>query len=479
MKNKPIVDEKSIFEQVPADNKAYDRGLPPDVPEKYVRRDIEGMPDPGEPRTVRHFTRLSYMNYSLDAGMYPLGSCTMKYNPKVMERAAQYEGFQMLHPLMQESMTQGMLELIYRTEQYLKMITGMDRFSMQPAAGAHGELAGMLITARYHKVNRTNRHTILIPDTAHGTNPASASMAGFKVVNVPSGPHGMIEAAMLRQHVNDDTAGIMLTIPNTLGVFEEQIVDIAKLIHDAGGLVYVDGANFNALVGRARYSDMGVDIVHLNLHKTFATPHGSGGPGAGVLGVASSLSDFLPVPVVEKEEHGFAMNYALGNTIGRMVGFYGNIGIIIRAYTYMRMLGMDGAHDVSGTAVLNANYLRTLLKESYHLPYATPTLHEVVFDDTFQNGDGVKTIDIAKRLIDYGFHPPTVYFPLIVHGAIMIEPTETESKEELDRFVAAMRSIADEIKNNPDIVINAPHTTPVKRVDEVKAAREQRLVCVK
>ncbi len=476
MKNKPIVEEKSIFEHVSDDGRIHDKIPMADLPAAYVRNDIEGMPDPAEPEVVRHFTRLSYMNYSLDAGMYPLGSCTMKYNPKLMEKAAQYEGFLMLHPMMEQSTTQGILKLIYDTEQYLKMITGMDSFSLQLAAGAHGELAGMLITAKYHRVNKTNKHTILIPDTAHGTNPASASMAGFKVVNIPSGPHGMIEAGMIRPYVNDDTAGIMLTIPNTLGIFEEQIADIAKLIHDAGGLVYVDGANFNALIGKARYSDMGVDIVHLNLHKTFATPHGSGGPGAGVVGVSSFLKEFLPVPVVERKDREFVMSCDLKNTIGRMVGFYGNVGIIVRAYTYMRMLGLDGAKEVSEAAVLNANYIRAVLKNYYNLPYATPTLHEVVFDDKFQNGDGVKTIDIAKRLIDYGFHPPTVYFPLIVHGAIMIEPTETESKDELDRFISAMKSIADEIKHNPEVVINAPHTTPVKRVDEVRAAREPRLV---
>jgi glycine dehydrogenase subunit 2 len=477
MMNKPIVREKVIMEYHGEEHAASMKDTAVSgIPAPYLRSDIEGMPDVSEPDVVRHFTRLSYMNHSLDSGMYPLGSCTMKYNPKVMDKAAQYEGFSLLHPLTPQPMTQGILKLLYNTEQYLKAVTGMDSFSLQLAAGAHGELAGMLIAAKYHRVNKTNKHTIIIPDTAHGTNPASAAMAGFKVVNIPSGSHGMIEADMIKPFINDDVAGIMLTIPNTLGIFEAQIIEIAKLIHDAGGLVYVDGANFNALLGKVRYSDIGVDIIHLNLHKTFATPHGSGGPGAGVIGVASRLKEFLPSPVVEQEGENFILNYNIKNTIGRMVSFYGNIGIIVRAYTYMRMLGIEGARQVSEFATLNANYIRAMLKGYYNLPYSTQTLHEVVFNDAYQNQNGVKTIDIAKRVIDYGFHPPTIYFPLIVHGAIMIEPTETESKDEIDRFISAMKSIADESKTDPGLVINAPHTTPVKRVDEVKAAREPRLV---
>ncbi len=477
MMNKPIVREKVIMEYHGEEHAASMKNTAVSgIPAPYLRGDIEGMPDVSEPDVVRHFTRLSYMNHSLDSGMYPLGSCTMKYNPKVMEKAAQYEGFSLLHPLTPQPMTQGILKLLYNTEQYLKAVTGMDSFSLQLAAGAHGELAGMLIAAKYHRVNKTNKHTIIIPDTAHGTNPASAAMAGFKVVNIPSGSHGMIEADMIKPFINDDVAGIMLTIPNTLGIFEAQILEIAKLIHDAGGLVYVDGANFNALLGKVRYSDIGVDIIHLNLHKTFATPHGSGGPGAGVIGVASRLKEFLPSPVVEKKEQDFILNYDIKNTIGRMVSFYGNIGIIIRAYTYMRMLGIEGARQVSEFATLNANYIRSMLKGYYNLPYSTQTLHEVVFNDAYQNQTGVKTLDIAKRVIDYGFHPPTIYFPLIVHGAIMIEPTETESKDEIDRFISAMKSIAEESKTDPGLVIDAPHTTPVKRVDEVKAARDPRLV---
>ncbi|MCL4557833.1 MAG: aminomethyl-transferring glycine dehydrogenase subunit GcvPB [Deltaproteobacteria bacterium] len=475
MKNKPIVEERVIFEHGACDEVLRHSGAQ-DIDDRYLRHDIEGMTDPGEPEVVRHFTRLSYMNHSLDAGMYPLGSCTMKYNPKVMESAAGNEGFSALHPMAPQSMVQGVLELMYGVGEYLKAMTGMDSFSLQPAAGAHGELAGMLIAAKYHRTIGTGRNTILIPDTAHGTNPASAAMAGFKVTNIPSGSHGMIESGTLRRFIDGDTAGIMLTIPNTLGIFEEQIVDIAGLIHDAGGIVYVDGANFNALLGKARYGDMGADIVHVNLHKTFATPHGSGGPGAGAIGVSSVLREFLPVPVVERRDRRFVMNCGLRHTVGRLVSFYGNTGILIRAYAYMRMLGTSGAGQVAETATLNANYIRALLKDRYNLPYGTPTLHEVVFNDALQNVNGVKTIDIAKRLIDYGFHPPTIYFPLIVHGAIMIEPTETESKEEIDRFVSAMRSIADEVRDDPQLVIDAPHTTPVRRVDEVKAAREPRLV---
>ncbi|MGC8578910.1 MAG: aminomethyl-transferring glycine dehydrogenase subunit GcvPB [bacterium] len=447
-----------------------------DIPIKYVRDDIEGMPDMSETEVVRHFTRLSSMNYSLDSGMYPLGSCTMKYNPKVMERVVKYEGFSAIHPLLPVNMVQGILRLMYETENFLKIITGMKRFSMQLAAGAHGELAGMLMIARYHRINKTGKNTIIIPDTAHGTNPASAAMAGFKVVNMTSGKHGMVEVDMLRRVVNEDTAGIMLTVPNTLGIFEAQINEITKLIHDAGGLVYIDGANFNALLGRARYGDMGADVVHLNLHKTFATPHGSGGPGAGVVGVSERLKEFLPIPVVDKQGRHFVLNYDVKNTIGNLIGFYGNIGVIVRAYAYMRMLGLHGAKEVSEAATINANYIRSGLQHDYNLPYSTPTLHEVVFNDVNQNKYGVKTIDIAKRLIDYGFHPPTIYFPLIVHGAIMIEPTETESKEEIDRFISAMKAIAKEAEIEPQTVINAPHTAPVKRVDEVKAAREPRLV---
>ncbi len=483
MINKPIVKERVIMEydtqtRLSGFQSLSDRN-PSDIPQAYIRNDIEGMPDLSEPEVVRHFTRLSYMNHSLDSGMYPLGSCTMKYNPKLMEKIVQYEGFSLLHPFLPQNMIQGILRLLYNTEQYLKVITGMDAFSLQLAAGAHGELSGMLIAAKYHHINKTNKHTIIIPDTAHGTNPASAAMAGFKVLNIPSGSHGMIEADMLRPFINDDIAGIMLTIPNTLGIFESQIVEIAKLVHDAGGLVYIDGANFNALLGKARFGDMGADIVHLNLHKTFATPHGSGGPGAGVIGVSSQLKEFLPVPVVEKKGRNFILNYNIKNTIGRMVSFYGNIGIIVRAYAYMLTLGIEGAKEVSEFATLNANYIRAMLQGYYNLPYSTQTLHEVVFNDAYQNQNGVKTMDIAKRLIDYGFHPPTVYFPLIVHGAIMIEPTETESKDEIDRFIAAMKSIAEECKVDPQIVVNAPHTTPVKRVDEVKAAREPKLIYTK
>ena len=479
--NKPIIKEKVIMEYHTearrADAQSYP--VPSDIPVSYLRKDIEGMPDLSEPEVVRHFTRLSYMNHSLDSGMYPLGSCTMKYNPKLMEKAALYDGFSLLHPLVPGHMTQGMIKLLYHTENYLKAVTGMDAFSLQLAAGAHGELAGMLMAAKYHKVNATNKHTIIIPDTAHGTNPASAAMAGFRILNIPSGSHGMIEADMLRPFINDDIAGIMLTVPNTLGIFESEIVRIAKLIHDAGGLVYIDGANFNALLGRARYGDMGADIVHLNLHKTFATPHGSGGPGAGVIGVASRLREFLPVPIVAKKGNAYALDYSVKNTIGRMIGFYGNMGILVRAFTYMRMLGIEGAKEVSEFATLNANYIRAMLKGIYNLPYGTQTLHEVVFNDAYQNQYGVKTIDIAKRLIDFGFHPPTIYFPLIVHGALMIEPTETESKDEIDRFIDAMKTIAEECKTDPRLVLDAPHTTPVRRVDEVRAARDPRLVYTK
>ncbi len=478
MRSKTIAEEKVIFEYA-RNNAEMPSDKITDIPQQYIREEIQDMPDLSESVVVRHFTRLSYMNYNLDTGMYPLGSCTMKYNPKVMEEVSRYDEFSSIHPMLPESLNQGLLRLIYGAEQYLKVITGLDAFSLQLAAGAHGEFAGMLIAKKYHELNKTNKHTILIPDTAHGTNPASAAMAGFRVINVPSGRNGMIEANTIGRFLNDDVAGIMLTIPNTLGIFEGDILKISRMIHDTGGLVYVDGANFNALIGMARFKDMGVDIVHLNLHKTFATPHGSGGPGAGVIGVTGDLKEFLPVPVIKKSGGRFVPYYSLKNTIGRMISFYGNVGIIIRAYVYMRMMGIKGAKQVSDIATVNANYIKSKLKDAYHLQYQTQTLHEVVFDDAYQNGNGVKTLDIAKRLLDYGFHPPTIYFPLIVHGAIMIEPTETESKDELDRFISAMRSISDECKSDPQLVKDSPHAAPIRRVDEVMAARSPKLVYTK
>lgn len=425
---------------------------------------------------VRHFTELSKRNFGVDNNFYPLGSCTMKYNPKVAERVAAYDGFANLHPLLPQlrgggMLTQGALEVLYETDICLREITGMDAFTLQPLAGAHGELTGIMIMAAYHKDRGNNKTTVLIPDSAHGTNPASAAIAGYKVETVPS-KDGIMDINALRSMVNDDTAGIMLTCPNTLGIFNPHIKEICDIIHKVDGLAYYDGANLNAIVGKAKPADFGFDIVHLNLHKTFATPHGGGGPGSGPVGVIKKLEEFLPVSVVVKREDGtFAIEYDRPKTIGYIAPFYGNFGVISKAYAYILMLGKEGLERVAENAVINANYIKEKLKDYYDLPYPGVCKHECVFSASRQAKNGVHAIDIAKALIDKGYHPPTIYFPTIVNEALMIEPTETESKETIDGFIEAMIDIAKQAESRPESFKDLPKSTPVGRLDETKAAK--------
>ena len=456
--------------------------LPPlDVPDtdasslvnpKYLRNKPIGLPSVSEVDVVRHFTKLSLWNYGVDYGLYPLGSCTMKYNPKINEVTAAMPGFADIHPYQPYSITQGALELMYNLEKALAEITGFDRVSLHPAAGAHGELVGMMIVRRYLEDQGDPRKKVLIPDSAHGTNPASAAICGYTAVELKSNEHGRLDLKDLEAALDGDVAALMLTNPNTLGVFERNIKEIVRLVHEAGALVYMDGANLNALLGYFKPGENGVDVLHLNLHKTFSTPHGGGGPGSGPVAVAKHLSPYIPKPVIGKKEDGtFYLDYNPPKSIGRVRSFMGNFGILVRAYTYILTNGAEGLKAVAEHAVLNANYIRTKLKGHYHLPYDAETLHEVIFDDKEQEKNHVTTLDIAKRLQDYGYHPPTIYFPLIVHGALMIEPTETESKEEMDGFIEAMIRIAEEAKNNPELCKNAPTKPVVGRLDEVGAAR--------
>jgi len=442
--------------------------LPPEVLRGYPPE----LPEVSEVEAVRHFVNLSTLNYHIDKGPYPLGSCTMKYNPKIGERLAALPGFCHLHPYQPESTVQGALKLMYELEGMLCQITGMDRMTLQPAAGAQGELTGLLMVRAYHLNKGNPRKKVIIPDSAHGTNPASTHLAGYQAVEVKSNPQGLVDLAQLKELVDEDVAALMLTNPNTLGLFESQIVEIAEIVHRAGALLYMDGANMNALLGISRPGDMGFDLVHLNLHKTFSAPHGGGGPGSGPVGVRESLADFLPLPTIEKGEKGYRFNYDRPSSIGKVQGFYGNFGVMVKAYIYLRMLGAKGLREVSEGAITNANYLMKNLKAYYHLPYDRFPLHEFVLSGSRQKAKGVRTLDIAKRLLDYGFHPPTVYFPLIVPEALMIEPTETEPKEALDGFIAAMKMIAQESEEDPDLVRSAPHTTPVSRLDERRAAKD-------
>jgi glycine dehydrogenase subunit 2 len=422
---------------------------------------------------IRHFTRLSKLNVSIDAGLYPLGSCTMKHNPRLNEEIARTAGFALSHPLQADHQVQGNLELLWHLEQTLKEIFGMPRVSLQPVAGAHGELTGILMIHKALAKSGNARKYILIPDSAHGTNPASAAFAGYEVKELKSNSRGTLDLHLLEQHVDEDVAALMITIPNTLGVFETEIRQVAEVLHRKGAYLYCDGANLNAFVGVARPGDMGIDVIHSNLHKTFSTPHGGGGPGAGPVGVSNRLLPFLPTPTVERRNDGtFYLEHDHPESIGRMRAFNGNFGVLVRALTYMRSMGPDGLRRIAQIAVLNANYIRARLKGTYHLPYDAPSLHEVVFSDKNQTPSEVHTLDIAKRLMDYGFHPPTIYFPLIVSGALMIEPTESEPKEELDAFCDAMIAIARECAERPELVRSAPHTTPVRRLDEARAARQ-------
>jgi glycine dehydrogenase subunit 2 len=442
------------------------------VPPSLRRHSALVLPEVDEPTTVRHFTRLSSLNHGIDSGMYPLGSCTMKFNPRINEQTARLAGFTQLHPYVPEDLCQGALQLMWELASYLEAISGFHRVTLQPAAGAHGELTGIKMVRAYHSQHGNPRKKVLVPDTAHGTNPASSKLCGYDVVELKSGPEGILEPKTLAEVMDSEVAALMMTNPNTLGLFESHVKEIAKIVHDAGALLYCDGANLNSIVGLARPGDMSIDVMQFNLHKTFSTPHGGGGPGSGPVGVSRDLEPFLPVPRVEKQGDRFVLREDFPKSIGRIKEFYGNFAIMVRAYTYIREMGPEGLARVAQMAVLNANYLRARLEGVFHLPYPKRSLHEVVFSDKNLEEVGVTTLDVAKRLLDYGFHPPTIYFPLVVHGAIMIEPTETESLENLDEFAAAMRAIVEEAKTDPEMVRHAPHHTPVGRLDEVKAARE-------
>jgi glycine dehydrogenase subunit 2 len=439
------------------------------LPDELVREEVN-LPEISELELVRHYVRLSQKNFSIDSHFYPLGSCTMKYNPKVNEAAAALEGFARTHPLQPDDMAQGNLELMYRLQEALKEIAGFAEISLQPAAGAHGEFAGVLIMRAYHQANGdTQRTKMLIPDSAHGTNPASVAMSGFTALEIPSDKRGNVDLNALKAVCDETVVGLMLTNPNTLGLFEEQIEEVIETVHACGGLVYGDGANLNALMGVARPGDLGIDVMHFNLHKTFTTPHGGGGPGSGPVGVNKKLLPFLPGPIVEKTGAGYEFVMP-DQSIGRLKAFHGNFGMLVRALTYILMMGADGLRESTFNAVLNANYLKAKLETTYPIKYNRTCMHEFVAMGNI--AQGIHTMDIAKRLIDYGFHPPTVYFPLIVHEALMIEPTETESKETLDSFVDTLLKIAQEARENPELLHTAPHTTPVSRLDEVSAARK-------
>ncbi|HJV32259.1 MAG TPA: aminomethyl-transferring glycine dehydrogenase subunit GcvPB, partial [Bacillales bacterium] len=421
----------------------------------------------------RHYTALSNRNHGLDSGFYPLGSCTMKYNPKINENVARFNGFAHLHPLQDESTVQGALELLYDLQQHLKEITGMDEVTLQPAAGAHGEWTGLMLIRAFHEANGDmNRTKVIVPDSAHGTNPASAAIAGFDIITVKSTEKGFVDLEDLKRVVGDDTAALMLTNPNTVGLFEENILEVAEIIHAAGGKVYYDGANLNAVMSKARPGDMGFDVVHLNLHKTFTGPHGGGGPGSGPVGVKADLIPFLPKPVITMSGDEYVLDYNRPQSIGRVKPYYGNFGINVRAYTYIRSMGPDGLREVTEFAVLNANYMMRRLQAHYDLPFDQHCKHEFVLSGKRQKKLGVRTLDVAKRLLDFGYHPPTIYFPLIVEECIMIEPTETESKETLDSFCDIMIKIAKEAEENPEVVQEAPHSTVVGRLDETTAARK-------
>ena len=441
------------------------------IPEALRRADIEGETRVTEVEVARHFTRLSRLNFSIDQNMYPLGSCTMKHNPRINEEMARLPGFAAAHPLAPEEVSQGALELAWILERTLSELTGLPRVTLQPSAGAQGELAGILMVRRALEKTGNPRTTVLIPDSAHGTNPASAHFAGYKVRELKSSARGTLDLAVLESAMTEDVAALMLTVPNTLGVFEDQILEISRIVHARGGYLYCDGANFNAFVGIAKPGLMGVDVMHMNLHKTFSTPHGGGGPGSGPVAVCEALVPHLPRPTVERRPDGtFHLDFDRPESIGRLRTFLGNFGMFVRALAYISSYG-NQIGEVARSAVLNANYIRAGLSDVYHLKYDAPSMHEVVLSDKKQQERGVSNMDIAKRLMDYGFHPPTVSFPLIVHGALMIEPTETEGKPGLDAFIHAMREIARECEEDPKIVLEAPHTTPVRRVDEVGAAR--------
>jgi len=473
-------DERLIFEKSVEGRIGY--SLPEnDVPEvelesfypvELLRETAPEIPEVSEVDVIRHYTNLSKRNYGVDSGFYPLGSCTMKYNPKINEDIASMEGLAQMHPLQGPQSAQGNLEILYNMDKYLSEILGMERVTLQPAAGAHGEMTGLMIIKAYHMHrNDSKRVKIIVPDSSHGTNPASAALAGFEVVHIPSDERGCVDIKALEDILDDTVAGLMLTNPNTLGLFEEDILKISEMVHGCGGLLYYDGANMNAIMGMARPGDMGFDIAHVNLHKTFSTPHGGGGPGSGPIGVVKELVPFLPVPVIEKVNDRYILDYDRPLSIGKVKSFYGNFGVILRAYSYIRTMGAQGLKVASQAAVLNANYIRKKLEDLYEIPYNRICMHEFVLSAQKQAKNGVTALDIAKNLLDEGIHPPTIYFPLIVHEAMMIEPTETESPETLDNFIDIMRQLAIKAQEDPESLKNAPRTTYVSRLDEVKAAR--------
>ena len=474
------MDEKLIFEHTKSGRKGTElpslyvssNELMHYIPDAFRRLKDAPLPEVSEPEVIRHYIRLSQQNFSVDTHFYPLGSCTMKYNPKINEDLASLNGFTHVHPYAPCDHVQGILQIMYELEQYLCALTGMSRFSLQPAAGAHGELTGMMLVKAYHDIQGdTKRKKVIVPDSSHGTNPASAALHGFQTVEIKSNRRGRVDLPQLRDIIDDECACLMLTNPNTLGLFEDEIVQIAEVVHQRGGLLYYDGANLNAMMGLCRPSDMGFDIVHLNLHKTFSTPHGGGGPGAGPVGVVKNLVNYLPIPIVDKKGDEYFLNNSLPHTIGKVKAFYGNIGVLIKAYCYIRSLGLKGLLQATKDAIINANYIKNKVRDYYRLPYEGHCMHEFVLSAQDFKQNGIHASDIGKRLLDYGFHAPTISFPLIVQEALMIEPTETESKETLDAFIDALRRIAEEAKNNPEIVKNAPHSLHRNRCDEVMAAR--------
>ncbi|MED3836601.1 MULTISPECIES: aminomethyl-transferring glycine dehydrogenase subunit GcvPB [Peribacillus] len=443
------------------------------LPADYIREEEPKLPEVSELDIMRHYTALSKRNHGVDSGFYPLGSCTMKYNPKINENVARFNGFAHIHPYQDPATVQGALGLLFDLQEHLTEITGMDQVTLQPAAGAHGEWTGLMMIRAFHEANGdTERTKVIVPDSAHGTNPASATVAGLETITVKSDENGLVDLEDLKRVVGPDTAALMLTNPNTLGLFEENILEMAQLVHDAGGKLYYDGANLNAVLSKARPGDMGFDVVHLNLHKTFTGPHGGGGPGSGPVGVKSDLIPYLPKPLIVKQGEQFVLDYDRPQSIGRVKPYYGNFGINVRAYTYIRSMGPDGLKAVTENAVINANYMMRKLEPYFDLPYNRHCKHEFVLSGRRQKKLGVRTLDIAKRLLDFGYHPPTIYFPLNVEEGMMIEPTETESKETLDAFIDAMIQIAKEAEETPEIVQEAPHTTVIKRLDETLAARK-------
>ncbi len=478
-----VFNEPLIFDLGTENREAY--SLPKlDVPEENIddlipanqKRDaIKGFPEVSEVGVIRHFTRLSQWNFSVDHGFYPLGSCTMKYNPKINEDIARIPAFTNSHPFQPDQLSQGNLQVMYELAKDLAEISGMDQVSLQPAAGAQGELAGIMMIRAYHQKQGNPRKKVMLPDSAHGTNPATSTLSGYEVVSLKSNDQGLLDPDAVKQAMDEDVAALMLTNPNTLGLFEKDILEITRIVHDKGGLVYCDGANLNALMGISKIGNMGVDVMHFNLHKTFSTPHGGGGPGSGPVGVKKNLIPFLPIPIIDKKDDKYFLNYDHPQSIGKLKGFYGNFSIFLRAYAYIKTLGKENIRKVSEIAVLNSNYIRSRLQEDFHLPYKNPGLHECVLSDKNQLQHGVSTLDIAKALIDYGFHPPTIYFPLIVKGALMIEPTETETKKTLDKFIDAMKDIAKRAKEDPESLHHAPLKSKVSRIDETLAARKPKL----